>query len=144
LGRKKAWLRRLKSTYGDQVEVVLIVPTSGHIWGSPPLSVADEARAIRWLFLDHLKLPVTVFVDPLSVTKRDDGQLLRGESKNIGAVTGRVPEAEAFAPAIFDKDRRLYITGSSPSEARVKAWVARALREEKASANAASPQGDAK
>src|SRR5690606_20917573 len=77
-----AQLRRLKQTYGDRVEVVLHVPTMGFLWSSPPLSFEHEARALRWLFFEHLKLPFTVFVDRTPIAKRNDGKLLRGQSPN--------------------------------------------------------------
>lgn len=129
-----AQLRRLKEMYGDKVDVVLHVPTEGYLWSSPPLSVANEAKALRWLFFEHLKLPFILFVDETPIAKRSDGRLLRGESPN-NVVADANYLARSNGLTVIDKNNRIIHFYDTPSEARLRTYIARALKEESETAS---------
>jgi len=104
----------------------LYVPTSGYVWKSPPLSIEAEAKAIRWLFQEHFKLPFDIFVDETPTMKRADGRLMRDEPPNRNRAIG---QQHLY---IVDKNQRLYLFWDSPSEARIRAYVQKALTEDTA------------
>lgn len=138
-----ARLRRIKQRYGDKVDVVLHVPTEGYIWSSPPLSFISEAKALQWLFFEHLNLPFTLFVDETPIAKRHDGRLLRGESpNNVVADASFLAKSNGFS--LIDKNNRLILFFDSPSEARLRAYVARALQEEWETPNSSSIRSSTK
>lgn len=133
LSDELAQLLRLKRMYGDRLDVVLRVPTSGYMWSSPPLTLDEEARGIKWLYHDYFKLPFKLFIDERIVHKMKDGKLVREEIQDVA-----LGQAYLY---IVDKNQRIYHFWDTPSEARLKAYVKRALEEEVDQPALASKEG---
>jgi hypothetical protein len=77
--------------YGDQLAITLVSQTGGRAARSAELSPAQEADSLRWFFLDHLELPVTVGVVEASVKTLPvfDGRQFRTDTSFYGNLLHR-------------------------------------------------------
>jgi hypothetical protein len=79
MSSQMAMLRRLYDKYHKAgLEIILVVPTQGFSWSSPPQTPEEEAKTDEWYFFDYLKVPFTVVIEQTQFTRKPDGRLVPG------------------------------------------------------------------
>lgn len=101
-------IKRLKNTFGDSLDLVLITSTMGYVPGSGPLTPKEEAKLAGKFLREVHDLPYTLFVDESPSYKLDDGRIIREKSpvmqmlSDIGNASAIVTDSEGRVQWIGD------------------------------------------
>ena len=125
-----AMLRRLYQKYHDAgLDIVVYQVTEGYSgWTvGRPQTPEQEAAALKWLFLDHLKFPATLAVETTQYTFAPDGRRRNQPTSYQQAYV----ELYNF---LIDREGKIAcvgLMGGHMNEAKIEACVQRALGDEK-------------
>lgn len=113
-------IRRLKRTFGDSLDIVLITATMGYGPGTGPLSPKEEAKVAARFFKEFHDLPYTLLVDESPTHKMDDGRIVRDRSPIIQMLE----ELNNSNAIITDADGRIQWAGVLRNERYMRSVTA--------------------
>ncbi len=109
-------IKRLKKTFGDDLDVVLITTTSGFAPGSGPLTPTEEGKAAAKYFKDYLELPYPLLVDESPTYKLDDGRIIRDN----GPLAQMFSDFSGTNAVVTDRLGRIQWAGALTFEAQIR------------------------
>ncbi len=113
-------IKRIRRTFGDSLDLVLITHTVGYAHGTGPLVPQEEARVVGKFFKEFHNLPNTLIVDESPVHKIPDGRIMRDKSPLIQMLED-INGANAI---VTDKMGRVQWAGALQNEFDMRAVTA--------------------
>lgn len=113
-------LKRLKTLYGDKLDLTIVSVTQGYAPGSGVLTPAEEAEAVAKYFTEYHKLSAAILVDEAPVHTIEDGRVIRDMApimytfNDLGSANALLTDAEGrirwLGRFSSDDDRKPLVT----------------------------------
>lgn len=109
-------IKRLKQTFGDSVDIVLITQTMGFAPGTGPLEPAEEGKVAAKFLKDVHGMPFTLLVDESPTHKIPDGRIIR-DGAPVAQMLSEINNANAI---ITDDEGRIQWAGNLQGESQMR------------------------
>ncbi len=113
-------IKRLKRTFGDSLDIVLITQTMGYAPGTGPLTPSEEGKIAAKFLKEIHDLPFTLLVDESPTHKMPDGRIIRDRAP----VTQMLEEVNSANALITDADGRIQWAGNLQNEWHMRSITA--------------------
>lgn len=109
-------IKRLKNTFGKDLDVVLITSTMGYAPGSGPLTLQEEGHEAAKYYKDYLELPFPLLVDESPTYKLDDGRIIRDK----GPMAQILSDINGTNAIVTDQEGKVQWAGVLNSELQIR------------------------